>query len=914
MKHHILLATCALSALSLGSGSALAAAAAANTTSATSVEEIVVTAEKREANLQEVPMQVTAFTSKDRALKGINTVQDMTNFTPGFTYSSQLDRPAMRGLARNNNIYLSDSSVAVYYDDVFSNSTFFVGRDDMLIDQVEILIGPQGTLYGRNAIGGLINTITKRPSETPSGEVRAEFGNYDYRKFEGTVSGPLFGNLSFRLSALTTDQDRGYFNNLAGRHSEGGVVHDPYIDAQLQYKDDKNEAWLDFYQVAFHNDRGGPGSLLGTPTTGPYDTDLTTPGNIFFNPNFPYGGGAVPGSVVGMVGTNNPALGNIRNFAHSLATDINVDEAYNLDFHFTHHFDGLDVKYVGGYGQYHYNLHTALFGNDNSPITQYQIPLNPGGECALLSEFAGVPCGPLTVFPEQDFSYETHTKWYSNELTISSTWNRPLQYIFGLYQYTETDDNLITVAAHDQPQLAHPIAAFPGQAAVANPGHYYYFTDYQDRIDSKAIYGQLDWKILPTLKLTGGLRYTYDKKRGNEEARFIAFDNFDPGLTNPFTGVCTGGDATGCGTNPANLGTFMPAIDITPALISFAPAQGVTCATTQQLTGRFAGDYTRCLGDTSHAITGTAGIEWTPDPDTLVYARYNRGYKAFGLNAGVISTKPEAPQEAVNDYEIGFKKTFGHVFTLDADAFYYDYSNDQVPLDVPTGGINLTQFLTIPKAVSEGIEFVADWRPIEHLELTLTYALDHTRITSTCPAGANKNTPGCYIDALDPSATQPGARPVTLVNPADPNDVDQLGIHQSVPTFIQAVNGNQLPQAPENKLAFNANYTFVFEPGNLTLSGTFIWKDKSYSSIFQRPYYEAPSWNQVDLRATWSGDHDKYEIVLYVKNLFNSLGYDAASSGYPIWEPVGSPTTPVIANSYDLTPPRLYGVEFHYKF
>ncbi|HXV01003.1 MAG TPA: Plug domain-containing protein, partial [Caulobacteraceae bacterium] len=141
MKHHILLATCALSALTLGSGSALAAAAAANATSATAVEEIVVTAEKREANLQEVPMQVTAFTAKDRALKGINTVQDMTNFTPGFTYSSQLDRPAMRGLARNNNIYLSDSSVAVYYDDVFSNSTFFVGRDDMLIDQVEILIG-----------------------------------------------------------------------------------------------------------------------------------------------------------------------------------------------------------------------------------------------------------------------------------------------------------------------------------------------------------------------------------------------------------------------------------------------------------------------------------------------------------------------------------------------------------------------------------------------------------------------------------------------------------------------------------------------------------------------------------------------------------------------------------------------------
>jgi iron complex outermembrane receptor protein len=772
---------------------------------------------------------------------------------------------------------------------------------------VEILIGPQGTLYGRNAIGGLINTITKRPTETPTGEFRAAYGNYDYRKFEGTVSGPIVGNLTFRLSALTTDQDRGYFNDLSGRHSEGGVVHDPYVDAQLQYKDDKNEAWLDFYQVAFHDDRGGPGSLLGTPTTGHYDTDLTTPGNIFFNPNYPYSGQAVPGSVVGMVGTDNPALSNIRNFAHNLATDIHVDEAYNINFHLTHHFDGADLKYVGGYGQYHYNLHTALFGNDNSPITQYQVPVTP--VYGLCNYVPG--CQPLTVFPTQDFSYETHTKWYSNELTLSSTWNRPLQYIVGVYAYTETDDNLITVQAHDQPQLVNPTPI--AGPAIPNPGHYYYFTDYQDRIDSKAIYGQLDWKILPTLKLTGGLRYTYDKKRGNEEARFIAFDSFSPGFGIPNSAGCVGGDASGCGVNPYNLGSLLPAIDITPVLISFTPAKGVTCATTLQTAGQYAGDYLRCLGDTSHAITGTAGIEWTPDPDTLVYARYNRGYKAFGLNAGVISTTPEAPPEAVNDYEIGFKKTFGRVFTLDADAFYYDYRNDQVPLDVPTGGINLTQFLSIPKAVSEGVEFVADWRPIEHLELTLTYALDHTKITSTCPAGSDKNTPGCYIDALDPSANLPGARPVTLVNPADPNNVDINGIHQSVPTFTQAVNGNQLPQAPENKLAFNANYTFVFDPGSLTLSGTFIWKDKSFGSIFNQPYYIAPSWNQVDLRATWSGDHDKYEIVLYVKNVFNSLGYDAAGTGFTTWEPVGG-GGPTVANSYDLTPPRLYGVEVHYKF
>ncbi|HEX2815812.1 MAG TPA: TonB-dependent receptor plug domain-containing protein, partial [Phenylobacterium sp.] len=230
------------------------------------------TAERRSANLQDVPVAVTAFSARERAIEGITTVQDMTNFTPGLTYSSQLDRPVMRGLARNNNIYLSDSAVAVYYDDFFSNSTFLVGRDDMLIDQVEVLLGPQGTLYGRNAVGGLINTISKRPQEDFGGEVRAIVGNFGYSKIEGTVTGPVAGidGLTYRLSAYDLNQTQGYFKNLTGP-TEGDVRHDPYFDAQLQYKNDKNEVWLDAYILGFNKDRGGPGGLLGIPTAGHYD-------------------------------------------------------------------------------------------------------------------------------------------------------------------------------------------------------------------------------------------------------------------------------------------------------------------------------------------------------------------------------------------------------------------------------------------------------------------------------------------------------------------------------------------------------------------------------------------------------------------------------------------------------------------
>jgi iron complex outermembrane receptor protein len=116
-------------------------------------------------------------------------------------------------------------------------------------------------------------------------------------------------------------------------------------------------------------------------------------------------------------------------------------------------------------------------------------------------------------------------------------------------------------------------------------------------------------------------------------------------------------------------------------------------------------------------------------------------------------------------------------------------------------------------------------------------------------------------------------------------------------------------QAPRNKVAFNANYTFQFDPGDLTVSGSYIWKDKSYAGIFQRSYDEAPAWNQVDFRATWAGKNDKYEIIGYVKNAFDSRGYEAAATGVP-----NGTNTTFANNAYSLTAPRLYGIEFHYKF
>jgi iron complex outermembrane receptor protein len=818
----------------------------------------------------------------------------MSNFVPGLTYSTQLDRPVIRGLARSVNIFTIDSAVAIYYDDVYSASTFLVGRDDMLIDTVQVLLGPQGTLYGRNSIGGLIDNISKRPTEAWSGEARAIFGNYGYIKTEGTISGPIADHLSFRLSFYDLNQTRGYYHNLVpGVPGAGDIRHDPYFEGQLEYKTDKNDAWLDVYGYTFNNDRGGPGSLV-EPVTGPYDISLTPLGAETFGPNFAYGPtsgpaclpalalagcfsatgqplGPIPGSVVGNVVSQNPAITNLRNYASAQPESINLRDAFTVNFHFTHHFDGFDLRYVGGYSQYKYSVASQgiLVPNDLSPITSYQIPLLPaaaGGLCA-----AGLlgPCGPLTVHPRTIFTYATNTKWDSQELTLLSNNDSPLQYIVGAYYYHESDDNPETWNEPDQPQLKAPIALIPLITAGAfvpaapNPTGNFGLLDYQTQIYSVAGYSQVDWKITPTLKVTGGIRYTYDWKRGFEETRILAFSSLL--------------------LNPAVFGSAEPAIDITPAAVSFLPAQGVTCAVAFPTTGRYAGAATRCLGDHSSAFSGTAGIEWTPDHDTLVYARYNRGYKAFGFNAGFNGAFPEAKPEYVNDFEAGIKKSFGRTLTIDVDGFYYDYINDQVPITVAVGSppTLISEFTNVPKAVSEGIELEANWIPINHLALSLVYGFNHTSISSSC--NVPTATGFCVVDALAPTVG------------------------------LQSLKGNPLPQAPENKVAFNALYTIPLQWGDLILSGTYIWKDQSYSAIFKTAYYNSPSWDQVNFRLTWRGHHDRYEIIGFVNNVFNTLGYDAAAGGGFNLASQGT-GLPEYTHLYDLTPPRTYGIELHYKF
>src|SRR5215831_18605445 len=185
------------------------------------LEEVVVTAERRAQSLQEVPLSITAFSDQIRDRIGIQTIQDMANFAPGFSYNTSTDRPSIRGVARQTNIVTIESPVANYIDGVYTSTVQDAQRRPIFIERTEILRGPQGALSGRGSIAGAINTISKMPEDQFGGEARGFYGNFSRYGVETTVTGPFTDWLKGRINLGHYRQDKGYFNNVANGRTEG---------------------------------------------------------------------------------------------------------------------------------------------------------------------------------------------------------------------------------------------------------------------------------------------------------------------------------------------------------------------------------------------------------------------------------------------------------------------------------------------------------------------------------------------------------------------------------------------------------------------------------------------------------------------------------------------------------------------
>ncbi len=858
-----LLSTCVFGLMAFGGGYAHAAAAAAagsgssanSSGGGTAVGEIVVTAEKRDSTIQKAAVAISAYTSDKRDQIGIDSVQDMTNFTPGFVYNTGNDRVTLRGIGRYTNQLSADSSVGVYEDGAFETFTVKAGNDSIFVDRIEVLRGPQGTLYGRASIGGAVNIISRKPTDTWYGEMRASVDNYGAHIVEGAVSGPINDKLQFRISASKTDQAKGYYKNLNGGPSQGQVRDEWYWETQLQGKFSPK---FDFWFKAFGgewNDLGGQAGgkitnqrLVGadgvTPLANPSYSFLTgNGGGGEFTDALVPALGAYAGAGVTNVVTTNPSGLNPGNFnLHQIYTNypqqVKLHAYYGGVLKLNFHFDGFDVKYIGQAQHYAYTTREE-WGEGNQLATGVVSYVDPKGN---------------KIFPNSLLYYGEEHFFTTHEINIISTTASNFQWVVGAYNFNESYFQPEQIAMPGQASLS-TVLNFNGTAAAPNPDRLVYYAAARMGAETFAGFAQTDWQATKTLKVTTGIRYSWDAKYGLDQERII--------LLGPLFGL-------------PNLGFQNP--------LGAAPQPGAAAATLDPATGI----YTRKLGASWGGVTATAGLQWEPDAYTNAYAKYSRGAKSGGFNSGSgLSLNVEQKSETSNDFQVGFKHNFFHTLQVNLDLFYDQYYNAQIPIGVANGARVATAIYNVPEARSDGVEVEATWQPTKALQFIASYGYDDTEILNS----------GCIInDVGDPQANHAGAKPGNCA--ATPAGQPQN------------LRGNQLPNAPKNKLALNGNYTFFFDPGSLSLSATYAWRDSQYGSIFNTPYTRAPAWDQVDLRAEWRSKNGHYSVIAYGKNIFDKAGYQAGRTGTLQRNPQGD----VYIIQDVLNPPALYGLEVQYRF
>jgi iron complex outermembrane receptor protein len=871
------------------------AAEAADQAGAPMISEVVVTAQKRQENLQDVPVAITAFTGEMRDKTGIVTAQQQLNFTPGVNYFPGADRITIRGVGRVTTQIGTDGGVAVYQDGFYVGSAAGLNASSLGIDRSEILRGPQGTLYGRNSIGGAVNVISRRPDKEFTGDVRATYNNFSGVTYEGRVSGPVNDHLRLSAQIFGFDQQQGYYHNtlppphagsapggpngagpllntatvqpitLADVGDEGeGTGHGHTINLQAAFDYEAFEGWVRYVNV---NDHTRPRDQVGISEWSLLPL-------------------IVPNVFTGFQPDQNPGIRDHRAFFANRATDNHLHDDNQIIGHLTWHGSGFDVKYIGGYWEYTNN---NFIDGDATGDPNFKTPGLLGG----------------SVVARNDIAYRTDDtqKSISHEINFTSTNEGPLQWLAGAYYYHEKHTQHFDVPNFNEPHydqttdyLFGPSNFFTSalQAAIgpvpsrpiANPQDLLY--EYQADLNttSTALFGQLDYRPNDRWHFIGGLRYSHDRKRGYEFQESI-------------TQIVLGDQATLAGADAvlfAATGTHWPRY---PANHPFAgrfvedyvfggcagagtpagAAQGILPVNTVTATqGPCPGQ--RSLKDSWSAVTGTVGVEYSPNADTNIYARFSRGYKSGGFNLGTLATGATVGSEHINAYEAGWKQDFGRTLQLNAAIYYYDYKGLQ-SLNGHVAQVNppivINQLVNLDKSRSYGVELETRWAPVTNLLIMANYAYINNKIQKAC----------CFADSSDPGAVQPGSKPVAGQGGA------------------QDLAGNRLPGSPRHKISANVAYTFNFTPGDLTLSVVEDYHSSFYNSLFNNPHWFVKDGAQTNVRASWTSASKNYEIIGSISNLFDKE------------IPTAVTTLPPNQNFYQLLslqPPRVYTLELRYHF
>jgi iron complex outermembrane recepter protein len=480
--------------------------------SAPVIEEIIVTAQKVAENLQKVPIAVTALTSEDLQKMGIVNVEGLSQVVlPGLMMGSTIGRQGtpsitMRGIqAQDPAAATQDAAVAILEDGVFNPRSAATGTGAAEIEQVELLRGPQGTLFGRNAEGGAIVVTTKEPTGELGGSVKVGGGNYGQHTEEIHLNTPAVGNWSFKLD-VKDDGHNGYVKNIAttsdlSAHDDFGKFDNNTYRFSVQYKPTEDLKFNYFYEDGFMQETAG--YALHGPV--PSICQNNEPCQSGFGASF-----AMPASTV-----NNYVTNSWIGLYESPTTYKTTMQRLGVDWQLQ---DNLTLKSFTSASTLD---NVALGWNDNGAFAK--INLGPGipgflftpafGTAGLAAGSIG-PGEMITGLAGIDFATRVTSKSIGQEFQLIGK-SAEIKWVGGLYAFKETTTDSLTNAytlAYTGADATDPVPVDPifGPGGLGNVGT---FTTMH--VQSEAAFFQMTWT--PTgdqnLHVTPGLRVSHDARQ-----------------------------------------------------------------------------------------------------------------------------------------------------------------------------------------------------------------------------------------------------------------------------------------------------------------------------------------------------------------------------------------------------------------
>ncbi|SLK09132.1 TonB-dependent receptor [Novosphingobium mathurense] len=530
--------------------------------------EIIVTALRRDQALSKAPVAIAAVSGDKLLAEGVTSAKDLQNVVPNIQVG-----PAgfsIRGVASTDFTEKGDPSTAFNLDGIYIARPTEQSLAMYDVSRVEVLRGPQGTLYGRNATAGVINVISNHPSDAVEVSGSAEYGNYNTVRLNGMVNTPINDSLAVRVA--------GTYNY----HDGFTPTHDGH-DAL----DDQDDFGI----------RGSVLAHLGSATT------------LYVSADYEQ---------------------SYTNAQARVAVDRAI--AQNDDHSLRYQNPGVDT-----YSKFHVAGVTAEL---NSDLGFAKLTYLAGYRKSKWRERASrndipAPFDPFT--PNGDFiSYQNHEQ-DSQELRLASQGSGPLQWVVGAYYF------------HEKTYTA-PILNFPNFGFTLS-------YDLNASAKTMAGFGQVTYSLTPGVRVTGGIRYTDDKK-SRVGTQYFGLNGTDLSFPSDYSGHYPGGGISGS------------------------------------------------------KVTWKGGVEADITPDVLAYFNATSGYKAGGFNDGTPADVSPVPfyyrPETIISYEGGIKGTvLGRALYFSLTGFYYDYKDLQMGLVKNSGG---AVTLNVPKADVKGIEFEGNWR------------------------------------------------------------------------------------------------------------------------------------------------------------------------------------------------------------